>query len=142
MKLLGTFITTIFTFLLPIKALVLMVVGFVLLDTITGVYATIKNNGRKSFRSGILFNIVPKTFLYSSTIVLSFLVDKFVVGGSLMGISFLLSKACSVLWTYVEIKSVDENLQKLGHKPLIDTIKEIFMKLKLIKKDINEICEK
>jgi len=142
MKLLGTFLTTLITFLLPIKALVLLVIGMVLLDTITGVYVTIKTFGRKSFRSGFLFNIVPKTFLYTSTIVLSFMVDKFILGGSLMGISLLLSKACSVLWTYIEIKSIDENLQKLGHKPLLETVKEFFVKLKLIKKDINEICDK
>lgn len=142
MKLLLTFLTTIGTFLLPIKMLVVLVVCMVLLDTSTGIYATIKVFGRKSFRSGILFNIVPKTLLYTSTIVLSFIVDKFILGGSLMGIQFLLSKACAVLWTYIEVKSVDENLQKLGHKPLIDTIKEFFAKLKMFKKDINEICDK
>lgn len=142
MKLLLTFLTTIGTFLLPIKMLVVLVVCMVLLDTSTGIYATIKVFGRKSFRSGILFNIVPKTLLYTSTIVLSFIVDKFILGGSLMGIQFLLSKACAVLWTYIEVKSVDENLQKLGHKPLIDTIKEFFVKLKMFKKDINEICDK
>lgn len=142
MKLTLSFLTTIFTFLLPIKALILLVIGFVILDTISGVYATIKIKGKKSFRSGILFNIVPKTFLYSSTIILSFLIDKFILGGSLMGIQYLLSKGISVLWIYIEVKSIDENSQKLGYRPFLELIKELFTKLKGVKKDINEICDK
>lgn len=142
MKILTYLLTTIFTFLLPIKALILMVIGFVILDTLMGVYVTIKKEGRKSFRSGKLWNIVPKTFLYSSTIILSFLVDKFVLGGSLMGISYLLSKSISVLWTYIEIKSIDENSQKLGNRPFLDLVKELFIKLKMIKNDINQIYDK
>jgi len=139
MKLILTLLTTIFTFLLPIKALILSVILFVLLDTIIGVYAVIKIHGWKSFRSGKLFNIAPKTFLYCSTIVLSFLVDKFILGGSLMGIQYLLSKGISVLWIYIEVKSIDENSQKLGNRPFVDLIKELFIKLKGVKKDINEI---
>jgi len=142
MKLILSFLTTILTFLLPIKALILLVIGFVILDTISGIYSTIKTKGKKSFRSGLLFNIVPKTFLYSSTIILSFLIDKFILGGSLMGVQYLLSKGISVLWIYIEVKSIDENFQKLGYRPFLELVKELFTKLKGVKKDINEICDK
>ncbi len=139
MKGLFGLLSIICTFLMPIKALVLMVMLFTLLDTITGIYAAIRIGGRKEFRSGKLWNLVPKVFMYSVTILLSFLVDSFVLGGTTLGIKFLISKACSVLWTYVEVKSIDENSQKLGNRPFLDVVKELLRKAASLKKDINKI---
>lgn len=139
MKTLFGLLTVICTFLMPIKALVLTVIAFVILDTITGIYSTIKLNGRKSYRSGRLWNIVPKTFMYSGVILLSFLVDKFILGGSLLGISYMLSKAASVLFIYIETLSINENSMKLGNKSFFDILKDLVIRLKSAKKDINEI---
>jgi hypothetical protein len=140
MKTLISFLVIFLSFITPIKPLVLLVVGMVILDTITGVYAVLKLKGRKSFRSGVLFNIVPKTLLYSATILLSFFIDTFIFGSLLFGIQHLLSKSCSLLWVYVEVKSIDENSQKLGNRPFFDIVKEFFRKMKNIKKDINDVC--
>ena len=138
MRTLGNLLLTILTFLTPIKFLVLMVVGFILLDTILGVYSTIKLNGRKSYKSSRFFNIVIKTFFYTSTILLFFLVDNFILGGSLWGIPYLLSKSISVLWIYSETKSMDETSIKLGNRPIFDIIKEMVFRFKDLKKDLNE----
>jgi hypothetical protein len=124
--------------LMPIKPLIMIVVGMVFLDTIMGVWATIKVEGKKSFRSGKLFNIVPKVFLYSITILLSFLMDKYIFEGVLFSIPFFLSKASSILWIYIETKSIDENSQKMGNKPILTIIKELLGGIKDFKKDINE----
>ena len=119
--------------------MVLIVVSVTLLDTMVGVYAAIKKEGRKSFRSGKLWNIVPKVFFYSITILLSFLVDTYILNGEVFSIPLLLSKASCVLWVFIETKSIDENLQKLGNKPIMVTIKNLITGVKNIKKDINEI---
>ena len=139
MNKIGVFLIGACSFILPIKPLVLIVISIVLLDTIIGIYATIKMNGKKSFRSGKLFNIVPKVFFYSVTILLSFLIDKYILGGELFSIPFLLSKSACVLWTFIETKSIDENLQKLGNKPIMETIKNLIGGVKNIKKDINDL---
>lgn len=133
------FITTICTILLPVKPLLLIVIGMVTLDTITGIYTSIKIEGRKSFKSHKLFNIVPKIFFYSITILLSFMLDKYVLDGTLFGIPFLLSKSACVLFTYIETKSIDENSQKLGNKPLMEIFKNVITGVKGIKKDINDL---
>jgi len=124
--------------LMPIKPLILIVVGMVMLDTIFGVWACLKIQGRKEFRSGKLFNIVPKIFLYSITILLSFLMDKYIFEGVLFSIPFFLSKAASILWIYIEAKSIDENSQKMGNKPILTIIKELLGGVKQLKKDFNE----
>lgn len=141
MRTLVTILSILGTFVAPIQALVLLVVAFVALDTITGIYAVVKVKGRKHFRSGHLFNIVPKTLMYSSTILLSFMVDKFIFGGTLFGIKMLLAKVSSALWVYVESKSIDENSQKLGNRPVWDILKELMGKAKSAKKDINDLCQ-
>ncbi len=139
MKTLITILSIFATFVAPIQALVLLVIAFVGLDTITGIYAVIKIKGRMHFRSGHLFNIVPKTLMYSSTILLTFMIDTFIFGGTLFGIKILLAKIASALWIYVESKSIDENSQKLGNRPIWDVMKEFIGKAKSAKKDINEI---
>ena len=139
MNKLGIFLLSACSFILPIKPLVLIVVSLTLLDTMIGIYASIKIDGRESFRSGKLFNIVPKVFFYSVTILISFLVDTYILGGEVFSISLLLSKSASVLWSYIEIKSIDENSQKLGNRPVMEVIKSLITGIKTVKKDINEI---
>jgi hypothetical protein len=132
------FLTSACSLLLPIKPLVLIVVSMVMLDTIFGVWACLKMEGREEFRSGKLWNMVPKVFLYSVTILLSFLMDKYILGGELFSIPFLLSKAISILWIYIEGKSIDENSQKMGNRPIVTIMKELVTGIKDFKKDINE----
>ena len=111
----------------------------VMLDTIFGIWACIKVEGKKEFRSGKLWNMVPKVFLYSATILVSFLIDKYILGGELFSIPFLLSKAISVVWISVEAISINENSMKLGNKSIMVIIKDLVNTIKDFKKDINEI---
>lgn len=138
MKTIITLLTIVGSFFTPIKALILLTILFVVADTIFGIYATVKLHGKDSFRSGKLFNIVIKTFFYSSTIVLSFLIDKFIFNGSINGISFLLSKAATLFWIYIESKSLDETSIKLGNRSVWVIAKEAILKYQSLKKDINK----
>ena len=138
MNKLGLFLLSGCSVLLPIKPLVIIVISMVMLDTIFGVWACLKVEGKKEFRSGKLWNMVPKVFLYSVTILLSFMLDKYIFGGELFSIPFLLSKAISILWIYIEAKSIDENSQKMGNRPVVTIMKELVTGIKDFKKDINE----
>ena len=74
-----------------------------------------------------------------STIVFSFLIDKYIFEGKILDISYLISKIITFLWLYIEIKSIDETSMKLGNRSLWVILKEIINKGKSLKKDINEI---
>lgn len=138
--LLKSLILTILGFLTPISGLLMLVGFFVVADTILAVYTTIKLNGYHSFKSHKLFNIVVKTFFYLGSVFLAFLVDKFIIQTNIiLGIDLLISKTISLLWVYIEFKSMDETSQKLGNRPIIYLIKEMINKGKEIKQDINEI---
>jgi len=127
------------TFVTPIYGMVFLMVFSVMLDTGFAVYYTLKVKGRKAFTSHRLFNVVPKLLMYCGVILLSFFVDSFILDGEIYDIKLLVTKLVTALFVYVEIKSIDETSQKLGNKPFIEIIKNLFEKLKGFKKDLNEL---
>ena len=135
----GMFLTAFCGLILPIKPLVLIVVGIVLLDTITGIWATLKVDGKKSFSSHKLFNIIPKVVFYATGILISFLMDKYVFNEKLFEIGYLLSKTVCVIAVFIEGTSINENSMKMGNKSIVEVIKNMVTGIKKIKQDINEI---
>ena len=136
------FFLTIATFLTPIKGLLIITGMAVLLDTIFAIYTTIRLNGWKSYQSTKLFNIVVKSFFYLGSIVIAYFIDTHIVEkNTIFGINLLISKATTIFWLYIELKSIDETSQKLGNKPFLDIVNGIVKWLKSLKKDINEIKE-
>jgi hypothetical protein len=132
---------TFLVFITQIKGMLLLVSFAVAFDTLFAIYVSVKLKGISSFKSTKLFNIVVKTFFYMSTIVFSFLIDKYIFEGKILDISYLISKIITFLWLYIEIKSIDETSMKLGNRSLWVILKEIINKVKSLKKDINEIKE-
>lgn len=130
---------TFLVFITPIKGMLLLVSFAVAFDTLFAIYVSVKLKGISSFKSTKLFNIVVKTFFYMSTIVFSFLIDRYIFEGKILDISYLISKIITFLWLYIEIKSIDETSMKLGNRSLWVILKEIINKGKSLKKDINEI---
>lgn len=129
----------IFTVLTPIYGMVMLIFLFVLLDTITGIYVVVKKEGWEKFNSHKLFNIVPKLFLYTITIIMSFAIDEIIFKNGIMDIKDVFAKTITMVWIYIEVKSIDENSQKLGNKSFWSIIKDILFKIKDIKKNINDI---
>jgi len=140
-SLLMTFILSIITILAPIKAFIVITSLFVLADTSFAIYATIKVEGIRAYRSNKLFNIVIKSFFYMASIVLAFLIDKYIIEGQLLGIKLLLTKALTLLWCYIEVKSMDETSVKLGYRSLWVIIKELINKCKSLKEDLGDITK-
>jgi hypothetical protein len=112
-----------------------MLVG---IDTIFAIYVAIKLKGKNEFKSNKLFNIVIKTFFYVGSLLILFMVDKFVFAGTLFGITFLLSKMTALFWCYVELKSVDEKSIKLGNRSVWVILVEGIRKYHSLKKDLSD----
>ena len=129
----------IFTILTPIHGMLITMFLFVLSDTVIGIYTTVKTKGWKSFSSHKLFNIVPKMFLYLGTIILTYLVNFHILNFSILGIDLVFCKTITMLWVYVELKSIDESIVKLGYRSIWVIFKEALFKIKDIKKDISDI---
>jgi phage-related holin len=126
-------------FLLPIKGLLCTMIVFITLDTITGIYVSVKLYGISSFQSTKFFNLVVKSFFYLFSIIMAYFLDAYILEGAFMGVNLLLSKAMTAVWIFSEIKSIDENSMKLGNKSMTKYISDLFTFLKGIKKDLNEL---
>lgn len=129
------------SFIAPIKGLIAIILIAVLLDTIFAIYSVIKLQGVKYLFSDSFFNIVAKLFLYLSTLLFAYLIDKFIFNNMIMDIEFLISKSIAMLWTFNECKSMDETSQKLGNKPFMGIIKDFVHKIKDFKKNLNDITK-
>lgn len=133
---------SLFAILTPLKPFVILITIFVAADTIMAIAGNIKTKGIKSFKSTKFFNIVVKTFFYCGSIVAIYFIDKFIFEGAIIGIKLLLTKITTLLWCYIEIKSLDETSMKyFGNKSVWVLLKELFAKGKELKKDLNEIID-
>lgn len=141
MKTITATLLSILTFLSPVTGLIIIMIGFILLDTAAGIYVSVKLGGWKAFQSDKLFNLSVKSFFYCFSIILAYLIDMFIFGGKLQGVDFLLSKLMTVAWVFIEIKSIDEKSIKIGNKPFITLIRDFIKYVKQLKKNINEIKE-
>ena len=101
-----------------------------------------KLNGIKSFSSALLRKgMSAKIFLYLGTVILAYMVDVYIMGGSTFGIGHSLSKGLTTIWCYGEIKSMDENSIKLGNRSFFIISKEFFKRITGYKNDIKDIIE-
>lgn len=142
MNLLKNFLLTILTFLAPIKGLLILLICFITFDTLMAIYVSVKMRGWKSFRSAMLRKgMTSKVFLYLGTVMLAYLVDVNIMGGSTFGITHLLSKGLTSIWCYSEIKSMDENSMKLGNRSFFVISKEFFKKITGYKDEVKKIIE-
>jgi hypothetical protein len=133
---------TILSFLSPIWGLALLVGFAVISDTAYAIYAVVSKKGWKAYKASILFDIAPKTFFYMGSLLFAFLIDKFIIDTNvILGVDLLVSKTIAVLWTYIEVKSIDETSKKLGNRSMYVVIKELIKNAKSIKKDVDEIKE-
>lgn len=140
MSLLKPILFSILTFFVPIQGLLLLLIFMVSLDTLTAIYVSIKTKGIKSFRSALLRKgMTAKIFLYLGTVILAYMVDVYILGGSTFGVQHLLSKGLTAIWTYSEIKSMDENSMKLGNRSFFVIATEFFKKITGYSKDIKDI---
>lgn len=140
MNLLKPILFSILTFFVPIQGLLLLLIFMVSLDTLTAIYVSIKLRGVKSFRSALLRKgMTAKIFLYLGTVILSYMVDIYILNGTTFGIQHLLSKGLASIWTYAEVKSMDENSMKLGNRSFFVISKEFFKKITGYKEDVEKL---
>jgi hypothetical protein len=126
----------------PIYGLLIAVGVAILLDTITGVFKSIKLNGWRSIKSRKLSNVISKMVLYEICILLLFIIDyhilnKFVI--KTFNIKFMFTEICAIMLIFIELVSIKENIEASFNIDIWKLLKKTFNRAKEIKTDINEI---
>jgi hypothetical protein len=134
---------TIGAFLMPISGL-LFLVGFVIvLDTITGVWKSIKNKVKITSRG--LSAIISKMLLYEITVIMFYMIDQFILNNIILqffSVELLLTKVLALILVSIEVMSINENYKAVKGLDLWQAMKNLFARAKDIKKEVDEIRHK
>ena len=127
-------------FLMPISGL-LFLVGFVIvLDTITGVWKSYKNKVKITSRG--ISAIISKMLLYEVTVIMFYMIDKFILNSIILqffSVELLLTKVLALILVSIEVMSINENYKAVKGLDLWQAMKNLFARAKDIKKEVNEI---
>ena len=128
------------TFLMPISGL-LFLVGFVIvLDTITGVWKSIKHKVPITSRG--LSAIISKMLLYEVTVIMFFMIDQFILNKIILqffSVPLMLTKVLALILVSIEVMSINENYKAVKGLDLWQAMKNLFARAKEIKKEVDEI---
>lgn len=142
MKYINYTLASIILLFVPIQGLVIAVGSAIVLDTITGIFKSVKLRGWKSIRSKSLSHIVSKMALYEVCIIFLFLIDKYLLNEFIIrsfGISFMFTKICSILLIFIELVSIKENIEETFNVNIWKLLRQAFIRAKEIKSDIDEL---
>ena len=139
MKYLQYLLASILLFFVPIHGLLVAVAMAIILDTFTGIFKFIKLHGLKSIRSRKLSTIISKMLLYEVTVLLLFLMDKYLLNEFVIlwwGIEFMFTKMCAIVLIFIELVSVKENIEEAYNIDIWKMLKNFLSRAKEIKSDI------
>lgn len=142
MKYINYIFASFILFFVPIYGLLISVGAAIVLDTVTGVYKSIRLEGWRSIRSRKLSNVISKMALYEVCIILLFVIDKYVLNEFIkhaFGFEFMFTKICAILLIFTELVSIKENIEETFKIDIWKLLKGTFNRAKEIKSDINEI---
>lgn len=135
-----TLISICFAFFLPISGILLMILVLITVDTITGIWKARKLEDKITSRK--LSSIISKLALYETTVIMFYLIDKFILNDILLTfftVPFMLTKVVSLVLASIEVMSINENIKVVKGIDLWQSMKLLFTRAKEVKDDINKI---
>jgi hypothetical protein len=135
-------IAGLFLFFTPIYGLLIAVALGIALDTFTGIFKSVKLNGWRSIRSRRLSHIVSKMLLYQITLILLFVIDKFLLNEfthAHFTIQFMFTKLVAILLILIELTSIKENIEEALKVDILKLLKDMLTRAKEVKDDVNKI---
>ena len=135
-----TLISICFAFFLPISGILLMIGVLIVIDTITGIWKA-KKLGEK-ITSRKLSSIISKLALYEITVIMFFLIDKFILNDIILqffSVPFMLTKIVALVLSSIEVMSINESYKQIYHLDLWQSMKLLFARAKEVKEDLNKL---
>lgn len=126
-------------FLAPIQGILITVGILILADTCLGVWKARKLKEKISSRK--LSQIISKMFLYEGTIVLFFMIDKYILGDILQhffAVEFLLTKVVALVLASIEVFSMDENYRAVRTYGLWYAFKKLVGRARDVKSELKD----
>ena len=137
-----TLISICLAFFLPISGILLMIGVLIVIDTVTGIKKA--NKLKEKITSRKLSAIISKLALYEMTVIMFFLIDRFILNDIVLtffSVAFMLTKIVSLVLASVEVISINENIKVISTKnlDLWQCAKALFARAKEVKDDLNKL---
>jgi hypothetical protein len=135
-----TLISICFAFFLPISGILIMIGVLISIDTITGIWKANKLGEKITSRK--LSSIISKLALYEITVIMFFLIDKFILNEIILtffSVPFMLTKIVALVLSSIEVMSINENYKVVKGIDLWQSMKLLFARAKDIKEDLNKL---
>jgi hypothetical protein len=128
------------SFFLPISG-ILFLIGFaIFVDTLTGIWKAKKLGIPITSRK--LSAIVSKLFLYEVAVILTYLIDKFILNDIILQfftVPLMLTKILSLVLVSIEAISISENYKQVKGIDIWSALKNLLQRSKEIKGDIDGV---
>ena len=135
-----TLISICFAFFLPISGILIMIGVLISIDTITGIWKAKKLGDKITSRK--LSSIISKLALYEITVIMFFLIDKFILNEIILtffSVPFMLTKVVALVLSSIEVMSINENYKIVKGIDLWQSMKLLFARAKEVKEDLNKL---
>ena len=118
--LLKSIILLIGAFLAPIATVIFAVLFLIFVDLITGILASIKE--KQNITSSAMSRTIAKVFVYCTTIIVTYVVHKYL----LVGFDFPIESIVSGFIALTEMKSILENMDRISNHSVLKDLILIF----------------
>ena len=135
-----TLISICFAFFLPISGILIMIGVLISIDTFTGIWKANKLGEKITSRK--LSSIISKLALYEITVIMFFLIDKFILNEIILtffSVPFMLTKIVALVLSSIEVMSINENYKIVKGIDLWQSMKLLFARAKEVKEDLNKL---
>ena len=135
-----TIVSICFAFFMPISGILIMIGVLISIDTFTGIWKSNKLEDKITSRK--LSAIISKLALYEVTVIMFFLIDRFILNDIILtffSVPFMLTKVVALVLASIEVMSINENYKVVKGIDLWQSMKLLFARAKDIKDDINKI---
>lgn len=127
-------------FFLPISG-ILFLIGFaIFVDTLTGIWKSKKL--KIPITSRKLSAIISKLFLYELAVIGFYLIDYWILNDIILtffSVKLMLTKILALTLVSIEVMSINENYISIRKISIWDSLRNLFLRAKEIKQDLNEI---
>ena len=107
-------------FLAPIATVIFAVLFLIFVDLITGILASIKE--KQNITSSAMSRTIAKVFVYCTTIIVTYVVHKYL----LVGFDFPIESIVSGFIALTEMKSILENMDRISNHSVLKDLIIIF----------------
>ena len=135
-----TLISICFAFFLPISGILLMIGVLIAIDTFTGIWKAKKLKDKITSRK--LSAIISKLALYEVTVIMFFLIDKFILNDIILtffSVPFMLTKIVALVLSSIEVMSINESYKQVYHLDIWQSAKLLFARAKEVKDNLNKL---